>query len=302
MVTRFGSECIGFFASSISPNDTAVVFHFPGDFTAEYLAMPIDTWAKQFQRTADSAAKEFAIPFIVIARPGTVTSTGNHNDRKTIKEFHTVSAAIDRIKARYRFQKVAVSGQSGGGSLAGGMLSLRSDLVCAVPGSGALDFEALNRIRRAQDGKPTTPQESARYLSTRYSPIAHIRGIPRDPKRRIFVVGDPRDRNTFFEQQRDFAYRVHAAGHHAQLLYAPGAGDKRHSVSQVATQVAGLCMQDIPDDQIEAAMAKWWQKAFATKKDGTPLKSGQFSNTDPARDQPRFLKLDELSAAAAKQP
>jgi Prolyl oligopeptidase family len=184
------------------------------------------------------------------------------------------------MKERYGFETIAVAGQSGGGSVVGALLTLgRTDIMCAAPGSGAFDVVGLYRLRATLAGRTVTDQQIENYRRLKYSPIDNISGVFKNDARRIFVVGDPRDKNTFFEQQRDFAYRLKAAMHHAVLLYAPGAGAKRHSVGHVADEVAGLCMQGKTDSEIEQAMSKWWQREFTTPAaktgDGAP---NQFSN------------------------
>lgn len=266
--TPYGTECIAYFISSPRAASPMAVFSFHGDFPAELMQPQRSaSMAKVFQDRADRAAKAFSMPYIFVMRPGVLGSTGDHAKRRQPKEFHSMNAAIDKIKARYGIRSIAVSGQSGGGSVVGALLSLgRTDIVCAVPGSGAYDVVGLHKLRSVLAGKPATENRIAAYAARVYSPTEHIAQIPKDTGRRLFVVGDPRDKNTFFEQQRDFAYRVKAAGHHSMLLYAPGAGKLRHGMERVANEVAGLCMLGRTDEQIEQRMGDWWRLEFAKPK------------------------------------
>ena len=109
-------------------------------------------------------------------------------------------------------------------------------------------------------GRQVTDAQVSAYRARFYSPIEHIAEIPKDGNRRLFVIGDPRDKNTFFAQQRDYAYRVKAAGHHSILLMAPGAGDNKHGVGPIADEVAGLCLQGKSDDEIEKAVGEFWKR------------------------------------------
>ena len=61
-----------------------------------------------------------------------------------------MNAAVDMIKERYKIGRLAVAGQSGGGSVVASLLSLgRRDIACAAPASGALDIGGLYRLRAA---------------------------------------------------------------------------------------------------------------------------------------------------------
>lgn len=299
--TAEGSECIAFYASAIPAGASRAVFHFHGDFTTEILkASPRGSaMARGFQVRADRAAKKFGVPYFYVVRPGLINSTGDHMKRRQPKEFLSMNAAIDRIKERYGIVSIGLSGQSGGGSVVGALLTLgRTDVVCAAPGSGAYDLSALFRLRATLAGKPATEQQIAAYAARTYSPTANIPGIVKDDKRRIFVVGDPRDKNTFFEQQRDFAYRVKAAGHHVMLLYAPGAGDKRHGVGHIADEVAGYCLQGKTDQEIEQLMGEWWAKEFAKPAaKSAPSQPAQYSNSAAPNNWLKLVRPEAPGAA-----
>lgn len=305
VTTPLGTECIGYYISAGFETAKTAVLHFHGDFTPDLMgsAEKAEATARGFQKGADRAAEKFKFPFIFVARPGVLESTGDHMKRRQPKEFISINAAIDAIKQRHGIETIALSGQSGGGSVVGAMLTLgRRDIVCAVPGSGAFDVVGLFRLRRTLAGKPPTAETLDRFRQAMYSPIEHIDQIVAAPQRRIFVVGDPRDKNTFFEQQRDFAYRVKTAGHHAVLLYAPGAGDKRHGVGAIANEVAGLCLQGKTDDEIETAMGDWWMREFARPRPlpSDPTKPRQYSNALPPEQRLRLVTPEAPAAIPAR--
>ena len=260
--TSLGTECVEFYTSPMPRDVEVAVFNFHGDFINDVLESPNGGRGimGRLNRSADAAAKKYGIPFINISRPGVLLSTGNHLKRREPKEYASMNAAIDVIKERYGIAKIALAGQSGGGSIVAGLLALgRTDIVCAVPGSGAFDLTQLAELRAIKAGKPYGPEDRAKYSARFFSPAEHVRQIVADASRRVFVIGDPRDRNTFFVQQREFAERLQNAGHHARILYAPASDALRHGVAQYAIEIAGLCATGDSDTQIEKIMSGWWQ-------------------------------------------
>jgi hypothetical protein len=299
---EYGSECIEYFIAKGNVSPHLAIFNFHGDFIPEYFKAPnyIASWSKEFNSRAGVSARRSGITTIYVARPGILNSTGDHNYRRHHKELHSMNIAINEIKKRLGIRQIALSGQSGGGTIVGSLLAMgRDDVVCAAPGSGAFDVVGLQRLRSTFDGKPMTENQLAVFGARRFNKISN------DTKRRIFVVGDPRDRNTFFEQQRDFAYRVKAAGHHVQLIYAPGSGEKRHGVAEVADQIAGMCLRGQSDDTIEQAMNDWWRRAFATAapagKGGTG-KPGQYSNSELVPPVPMTFEIPVVPVTPAPTP
>jgi hypothetical protein len=75
---------------------------------------------------------------IYLARIGVEGTSGNQVFRKTLLELHSMNAALDGIKQRHGFQGFHLVGQSGGSKLAGGLLGMRRDVLCAVFGSGPM--------------------------------------------------------------------------------------------------------------------------------------------------------------------
>jgi hypothetical protein len=258
--TKLGTECVEFYATAISEPVPVAVFNFHGDFREEVLSSPNAGRAimGRLNLAAEAAASRYGMPFINMSRPGVLNSTGEHTKRRELKEYASMSAAIDQIKARFGIQKIAIAGQSGGGSIVAGLLALgRSDIVCAAPGSGAFDLDKLAEMRaRSEDDR-------AKARGRLFSPADHIEKIVKDAARRIFVIGDPRDSNTFFVQQREYAERLASAHHHAVLLYAPAADVLRHGVSQFAMDIAGMCASGRSDADIAQYISDGWQRAIS---------------------------------------
>ena len=74
-------------------------------------------------------------PTIYMSRPGTYGSSGDHSQRRRAAEAKLISAAIDALKKKYQIRELVITGQSGGGHVTVSLITLRSDIICAVPAS-----------------------------------------------------------------------------------------------------------------------------------------------------------------------
>jgi hypothetical protein len=84
--------------------------------------------ARDISRTTGTTA-------IFLARMGIDGSSGSHRERRTMLELRVMNAALDALKRRHGYEGFHLVGQSGGSTLIGGILALRDDIGCAVPGS-----------------------------------------------------------------------------------------------------------------------------------------------------------------------
>jgi hypothetical protein len=225
-----GTECIRYYASLDLQGAKQAVFYFHGDRLDG--ARPAnstyrDNSVRAQLRSANVQAKRFGVPFVMVARPGVYGSSGRHGERRHAKEFHSLNAALDAIKARHGIQSVVLTGQSGGGTVVGALLTLgREDVSCAVGTSGP------------------------------YETLAHVGAIHTDPRRRVFIIGDPRDQQTPFPQQREFAERVRRAGHSVTLVEAQAGGRAFHDLRSAAYLAAALCAKGAATDQIVKAVVE----------------------------------------------
>ncbi len=188
-------------------------------------------------------AERHGVPFVFVGRPGTYGSAGKHHAmRGRPVEALAIGATLDALKARYGIQRLALGGHSGGGTLVAEMLARRNDLTCAVISSGAAAFHAyLEHIGVVKPGQPITS----------FDPIASVDRIPKDPRRRIFVIGDPRETNVPFASQTAYFDRVAALGHAAWLVALPKATDERHhNLVDFGEAATGMCAAGAPTDAI----------------------------------------------------
>lgn len=123
---------------------------------------------------------------------------------------------------------------------------MRDGIVCAVPTSGVLSV----RLRSDHHDWPTDITGYRDY----FDPVDHVDLIIKDPRRRIFVVGDPRDLNTPFHTQRAYADAVKAAGHEIRLIKAQASGKSFHSLALTGFKVTQWCLEGVPGDEIQARL------------------------------------------------
>ena len=263
------SGCIRYFPSANAQGSATAVFFIHGDVMSfednpgQNREVYEKTSSRQGQITqASRIAKEIGLPVIRIGRPGVYGSTGMSHvkDRRMPIEAHLVNAAIDAIKTRYGFERIQLTGLSGGGGLVGATLTLgRADVDCAVAASGALSIKSRARAlgtREAQRGRDQTGQ----LLSAVYDPIEHTGGVKADNKRRIFVLGDPMDRSVSFDSQKEFQEKLVAAGIAATLLTAQAKDKMHHRIAPEAQRVASWCKAGMSDADIQAHLLKDAQK------------------------------------------
>ncbi len=180
-----------------------------GEFSPGPRDKDVDT--SDYNKVATALSQQAGMPGIYLARPGLDGSSGSHRIRHTSLELHVVNAALDAIKRRHRLEGFHMIGQSGGSTLIGGLLGLRSDLGCAVIGAGVLSYP---RTLRSSD-----PARDYFNAAEAVGAIAQNRAT------RIMLVTDPADREG--ARARADRLRQSAAPGGRPRRAIPGAGDGR---------------------------------------------------------------------------
>lgn len=248
---KYGSECIRYYPSRAIDGAKEAIFFFHGDMPVGSAPSAYPNNAKGLMALAESRARTYRIPFIFVARPGTFGSSGRHAERRRPKEFYSMNAAVDSIKAKHNIDKVVLVGQSGGATTVGALLTLgRTDVSCAVGGSGGYAVFELAEVKRWKAGSRSQRGMDSTGWSDSYDVIEYVREIKPDPRRRIFIVGDPKDRNTVFDLQKKFAERVRDAGHDVHLVEVRGTGPENHNVIDPALKLSSLCSAGVPTEDL----------------------------------------------------
>ena len=237
-----GTECIRYFPSSNVKGAKVAALFFHGDRLDGHKVLDYkDNHAQALRHLADGLAKVNRVPYIFVGRPGAYGSSGRHDERRRPKEYLSLNAAVDAIKARYGLERVHLGGQSGGATAVGALLTLgRDDVVCAAASSGG--YDALGRARDMADrtGKPWNGCDVTNHCDV-YNVIDHVATVKKSEFRRIFIIGDPGDDNTSFKYQKAFADKLKAAGHDVTVAEAQGRGPVRHGLQHMTNRTLGWC-------------------------------------------------------------
>lgn len=245
-----GAECLKYWKSGFTgtPVKKALVF-FHGDIfvgTGKTGKSYLESSNEILQRNADAWSKQLGLPYIFVGRPGTHGSSGDHMQRRRIAESKIISAALDALKARYGVQEWVVTGQSGGGHVTSSLLTMRTDIVCAVPTSAP----SSPRIRWELMGRT---RDTTNYDDS-YEPHRFMAKDKTHPELRVFVLGNPQDRNVFWASQTVMADALRQAGVAVQVLQGEGSGPDAHGLSNSARMVGGWCARDMgTTDMLERA-------------------------------------------------
>ena len=239
-------ECIAYIASTAELNGSTAVIFFEGDFPDDTTAKDEAETIANYQRRSRELAERFAVPVLVVARPGVMGSSGSHIKGGQRQEAATMNATVDALRKRFALRELVLAGQSGGARVAAQLLVLgRNDVACAVLGSGAYDLPTViggGSVRTNVFG-----DAPRRYLI----PMQTADEIVQSKARRIFVIGDPRDTRTPFIQQNAWGEKLQSLGHHAVVMKASGSGPEHHGMNTVALQVAGMCASGKSDAEIQ---------------------------------------------------
>src|SRR5262249_3456778 len=141
--------CIRFFTNHVKPTTGAAIFFFNGDFlgsdwdsTGHSKGVLFDykgeTGLTLFKKTNALVEQPKHLALVYVSRPGITGSSGDHKNKFRPQESRIMNGAIDLLKARLGVKEVVLAGQSGGATLVANMVPKRSDVKCAVMGSGAV--------------------------------------------------------------------------------------------------------------------------------------------------------------------
>ena len=172
------------------------------------------------------------LPLFALGRPGAFGSSGQHAlISSTPDEWRIIDAALNALARRFGIDRWSLAGQSGGATLIASLIAVRRDIACAAMGSGAMG--------QRSNGSTITDTLS---LARRFEPA---------PELRIFVLGDPRDKQVSFDSQKTYHRTLTEAGIAARLIELEASDPLHHGLGDRAIQVADLCARGLSDGELE---------------------------------------------------
>jgi len=182
----------------------------------------IATTPYDVQALAEQLCAGFTRPFIHLARPGILGSSGHHLDRRRPREVALVDMALTRLKAHFGWHRLNLVGQSGGGHLVAALIARRADIGCAVIASGNTAVAQRNR----EHGWTTDITGHADFLD----PIDHVAEVARHPPQQIIVLTDPNDRRVSASVQTAYVEALRRVGVAVDHRFLSAAGELRHDL------------------------------------------------------------------------
>ena len=243
------SECIRYYLSEPKPGATQALVYLHDDLVAvngRGEAKPVDVYPTltpaALQTSSENWSKTLQMPYLLLARPGTLGSSGNHGKRRTPQEIELVSAALDVIMARHRYDRLHLVGTGDGGHTAAALLDKRADLGCVVLASALLSV----RVRFSELGRT----EDVTGEKKPVDPSSLVEKIKSSPALRIFVLTDPDDTVISARSQALYAKRLAAAGLPVHQLFAAASDPYGHVLSSEARRLGADCARGMPNEAI----------------------------------------------------
>lgn len=282
------SECIAYFVTKGHESRRKAVLFLDGDVAPEkYVdAAAMERSLAQRLQHLQAWADKLKVRYVFVARAGVNGSSGDHGKRRLPKETMIMNAAVDLLKQRLGLDRLTLAGQSGGSTIAASLMSLgRTDVDCAVLGSGAFELVELRHKDLTSNGYKVTRAEIAKVS---YDPSAHVGEIKPAEGRRVLVLGDEADSRTPFDQQRRYVESLVARGHHARLLAIDATDDNNHGATGYTIPTAGACLNGVSDEKIAKAVGEMSRKTTesAMKSAGTVAVVGAASGPATSKSIP----------------
>lgn len=243
-----GPACIRYFAAGQLEKAEVLIVQFYGDRDKSLRQAPEAIENNTLLAQQVHAEKQAAMsgrPWVVMARPGTYGSSGDHRQRRYKEEYVVLGQALDELKRRYGVKKLVLLGHSGGATVIASLLTMgRDDIQCAVMSSGTYNYMARNILWRMKRHRSLDFNAVSQRIFDRYDPVFHVQGVVPDETRQLYIVGDPRDTNTPFHLQVQFAWMLRGYGHHVDVVEMEGKAPSYHNLlgsglRQLAARCAG---------------------------------------------------------------
>ncbi|WP_229266473.1 hypothetical protein [Leptospira sp. severe_002] len=222
-------------------------------------------------RYAEGLSKRNKTTAIYLGRVGVDGSSGDHRLRHTLLELQVTNAALDAIKQRHRFEGFHLVGQSGGSTLAGGLLAMRADVGCAVLGAG-----------RLVNPPNLWPKGPTGQIIEQFNVVDAAAIIAQRRTTRILLVTDPADQRVPEKFQTPFVQMVRQAGGQADQFLVQATDENRHGVTPYAHMTMAACVQGASSPEIAQQLTQLVAKRLADKAKADLQKATQQASAAPS--------------------
>jgi dienelactone hydrolase len=158
------------------------------------------------QRHAEAWADSANRPYIHLARPGILGSSGRHADRRREREIALVGAALDRLKHAFQWERLNLVGHSGGGHLVAALMARRNDLNCAVIASGNMSVRQRNEAMTGDANRDVTGHVDF------VDPVDFVDEVARHPPEKVIVLTDKLDSSVSAVHQQHYVDALRKVG------------------------------------------------------------------------------------------
>jgi hypothetical protein len=211
-------------------------------------ARPLEFYLKEspalIEKASANWSRRFGLPYVLLGRPGTYGSSGEHAKRRTAHEVAVVSAGLDAIKARHGYTRLHLVGHGTAGHTAAALLPHRSDLGCVVLASALVSVK--NYLAESGRNEDVTGNKKPLDPSTLVDLIVKRADL------RILVLTDPDDVVISARSQTAYVKRLAAAGLPVRQIFVAASGPSAHNLYREANQVAAACAKGMDHERIVA--------------------------------------------------
>jgi len=235
------AECIKYWSYGLTTNTGKAIVYLHRNILATDPAY-LKLTGEMVSRYAVEWSRRVKAPYIFIGRPGFFGSSGDQSRKGLLEESQIISATLDGLKKKYGINEFVIAGLSGGGHTATSLLTLRDDIVCAVPTSAPTP----SKIWYLKMGRSL---DTTNHLS--YEPTENFKN-PVHKDLRVIILGDPKDEAVFWESQTILAEVLSKRGIPHMLLEGQGKGPQRHILDNAARDIASMCFFNKSFEEIKA--------------------------------------------------
>ena len=182
------------------------------------------------QVLAEQVARSTQRTFVDLARPGVHGSSGNHQQRRRLRELKLVDAALSALKLAFGWTSIDLAGLSGGGHMVAALMARRSDIGVAVIASGNVAVRRRNR----EQGRAADVTGYTDFVD----PIDLVDEVARHPPRRVIVLTDPSDKVVSAACQTAYVEALRGAGVAVEHRLIRALGPGRHDLQDAAILAA----------------------------------------------------------------